>query len=329
MSWQHAGMVPVERAELVTRDVDLLAELASQLYVDHGASISCPDPARARGVIRSATTCGLAVTQVSYTGMSYTAALEPVNQPIAATCTRGSGSIASAREEVRVASGHPFVVPARLPSVVTVGDGTNITLQIPWEEVRFLVAEHTGIPAGGLRFESMAPVSAAAQRGFALTTEFICGQLITSGVTEVHPLLLPELIRVAAAAFLTTFPSTATTAAYVAGPGWVPTAPARRAAAFIEAHADQPVTMAEIAAAAGVTARALQYAFRRHYGTTPTGYLRRVRLERAHQELQATDPGSGLTVKAVALRWGWASHSRFTVAYHERFGVLPSHTLRI
>jgi len=36
MSWQHAGMVPVERAELVTRDVDLLAELASQLYVDHG-----------------------------------------------------------------------------------------------------------------------------------------------------------------------------------------------------------------------------------------------------------------------------------------------------
>ena len=72
----------------------------------------------------------------------------------------------------------------------------------------------------------------------------------------------------------------------------------------------------------------LHYTFRRYYGTTPDGYLRRVRLERAHWELLAADPASGLTVKAVAGRWGWASHSRFVVAYQQRFGVLPSRTLR-
>jgi AraC-like DNA-binding protein len=39
-------------------------------------------------------------------------------------------------------------------------------------------------------------------------------------------------------------------------------------------------------------------------------------------------PASGLIVQAVARRWGWASHSRFTVAYQQQFGVLPSYTLR-
>ena len=84
----------------------------------------------------------------------------------------------------------------------------------------------------------------------------------------------------------------------------------------------------EIAAAAGVTARALQYAFRCHYDTTPTGYLRRVRLERAHRQLQAADPATGATVGEIARRWGWASPANFAAAYRKHFGVSPSHTLR-
>ena len=32
-----AGVVPVERAELVTQDMELIAELISQLYVEHRA----------------------------------------------------------------------------------------------------------------------------------------------------------------------------------------------------------------------------------------------------------------------------------------------------
>lgn len=77
-----------------------------------------------------------------------------------------------------------------------------------------------------------------------------------------------------------------------------------------------------------MTARALQYAFRRHYGTTPTGYLRQVRLDRAHQELRTADPAAGLTVHAVARRWGWSDSSKFTAAYQQQYGQLPSRTLR-
>jgi transcriptional regulator GlxA family with amidase domain len=125
-----------------------------------------------------------------------------------------------------------------------------------------------------------------------------------------------------------TFPNITMTVPYLPGPGWVAPAAVSRAAAFIEAHASQPVTLDQIAAAAGVSGRTLQYAFRRHFGTTPTGYLRRIRLERAHAELGDADPAAGITVGAVGRRWGWASPSQFTAAYQRRFGVLPSHTLR-
>ncbi|MFI6180577.1 hypothetical protein ACIA8R_33925 [Nonomuraea sp. NPDC051191] len=43
----------------------------------------------------------------------------------------------------------------------------------------------------------------------------------------------------------------------------------RRAIAYLEAQPDQDITVADIAAAAHVTVRAVQLAFRRHLDTTP------------------------------------------------------------
>jgi transcriptional regulator GlxA family with amidase domain len=187
--------------------------------------------------------------------------------------------------------------------------------------------ECTSLPAADLRFEAMAPVSAGRQAMWASTAKFVCAELVTSGNAAISPLMAHELTRMAATVMLETFPNTTMTARYVAGPGWAPPAAVRRAAAFIEAHADQPVTLADIAAAAGVTGRALQPAFRRYYDNTPVGYLRQARLERAYTELHDADPAAGVTVAAVARRWGWTSPSQFTAAYQRRFGEAPSRTL--
>jgi transcriptional regulator GlxA family with amidase domain len=62
----------------------------------------------------------------------------------------------------------------------------------------------------------------------------------------------------------------------------------------------------------------------RHYETTPTGYLRRARLDRA---LTDADPSDGITVAATA-RWGWANPSHFAAAYLTAYGQHPRHTLR-
>ena len=67
-------------------------------------------------------------------------------------------------------------------------------------------------------------------------------------------------------------------------------------------------------------------AFRREADTTPMAYLRRVRLNRARQQLIEADPGRE-TVAAVAARWGFASPSSFTAYYRDAYGTLPSQAL--
>jgi transcriptional regulator GlxA family with amidase domain len=96
---------------------------------------------------------------------------------------------------------------------------------------------------------------------------------------------------------------------------------------FIHDNADSDIGLAEIAAAANLTPRAVQYMFRRHLGVTPMEYLRRVRLDFAHRDLQAADPAVD-TVNSIAGRWGFAHAGRFSVAYRRAFGTSPSATLR-
>lgn len=100
----------------------------------------------------------------------------------------------------------------------------------------------------------------------------------------------------------------------------------RRAIAFIEEHAREPLTLEEIAAASGMSSRGLQHAFRRALDTTPTEYLRRVRLSGAHEELRA---GTAVSVADVARRWGFSSASRFARYHREHYGQNPAQIARM
>ena len=96
---------------------------------------------------------------------------------------------------------------------------------------------------------------------------------------------------------------------------------------YIEAHADQPVSLADMASAAHMSVRALQYSLKRHVDMTPSEFLRSVRLDRAHRDLLASD-ASETTVGHIAQQWGFGNLGRFSRYYMERFGRLPSQTLR-
>ena len=96
---------------------------------------------------------------------------------------------------------------------------------------------------------------------------------------------------------------------------------------FIHANDRYDITIRDIAAASGVTPRAIQYAFREHLDTTPLEYLRRVRLQRAHYELMAADPARE-TVTSIASRCGFGHPGRFSSEYKKAFGTEPSATLR-
>jgi len=100
----------------------------------------------------------------------------------------------------------------------------------------------------------------------------------------------------------------------------------RQAEDYLLAHIDRPVTLEDVAEAVGVSARALQYAFRRFRDTTPMAFLRNARLARAHRDLQAARPGS--TVTEIATRWGFTHFGRFAETYRARFGCTPRQTLQ-
>ena len=92
-------------------------------------------------------------------------------------------------------------------------------------------------------------------------------------------------------------------------------------------HADDRIYVTDLCRAAGVSERALEYAFKEVMGLTPMAYLVRLRLHRARQALLAASHGS-TTVSTVALDWGFWHFGDFSHAYKECFGELPSDTLR-
>lgn len=104
-------------------------------------------------------------------------------------------------------------------------------------------------------------------------------------------------------------------------PGYV-----RRAETYIEAHADSPISIADVAAEAGVSVRALQVAFRRYRGTSPKALLKASRLERARARLLSGAPET--TVGTAASQAGYSHLSRFAADYKQRFGETPRDTLR-
>ena len=320
-------VVPVHRYEMATREMDVIADLINRTYVEHRARFRCADPARVGAGARSATVGPLEAAVLNYRGFDYHALVSPPDDFLALVTLNGTGTLTAGREQVHFARGDGLLDPTDLSYTADMRDCAFGLLRVPRAVAAELAEEHTGLPAAGLRFESVRPVSAPARALWSRTVTFICRQLVGSGITEMGPIVAQEMTRLAAATMLDVFPNTTMTAAYRPAPAQVPPATVRRAVAFIEAHAGRPVTVAEVAAAAGVTARGLQYAFRYHYHTTPMGYLRRVRLERAHRQLQVTDPAAGVTVAAIARRWGWANPAQFAAAYRKQFGVPPGHTL--
>ncbi len=99
----------------------------------------------------------------------------------------------------------------------------------------------------------------------------------------------------------------------------------RRAEAFIHAGYAEPLTLSDIAIAAGVPARTLLESFRRFRNTSPIRYLRDVRLDAARETLRS---GAALTAADAAMGAGLMHLGRFSQDYATRFGELPSETLR-
>ena len=101
----------------------------------------------------------------------------------------------------------------------------------------------------------------------------------------------------------------------------------REAIDFMRANMHQALTLSEVAEAAGISVRSLQYGFHRFRSVTPLAYLRQIRLEAVQAELSS--PLNALSVHDVALKWGFAHMGHFASRYRDCFGEAPSETARL
>jgi AraC family transcriptional regulator len=93
----------------------------------------------------------------------------------------------------------------------------------------------------------------------------------------------------------------------------------KRAFDFIEEHLAEPVTLAEVAAFAGLSRMYFAAQFRAATGLRPHEYLLRRRIERS-QELLST---SCLTLVEVALSVGFQTQAHFTTVFKRFVGETP------
>lgn len=198
---------------------------------------------------------------------------------------------------------------------------------LPWSVITEVAEQSFPVPAAELRFLSLGPRTPALNQQWSRVLRLVHDDLMSAEPAAAHPLVQQQLLKVTASAVLTVFPNTSMTVTYVGGPGSVAARVVRRAVLFMEEHAGEPLTLGGIAEAAGTGARALQYAFRRDFDLTPMAYLTRIRLARAHVDLQTADPAAE-TVVGVARRWGFADASHFSRAYRRTYGVPPRETLQ-
>lgn len=101
---------------------------------------------------------------------------------------------------------------------------------------------------------------------------------------------------------------------------------ARQAYRYLQDRADAAPSIREMCAASGASYATLERAFHETYGLTPKAMMKAMRLSGARRAL--LHPGPTTTVTAVALRWGFIEFGRFSVQYRQRYGEVPSETLR-
>lgn len=178
-----------------------------------------------------------------------------------------------------------------------------------------------------VQFTSGLPASEAAGRHTAAAVDYVVEHVADRSFSAQNPVIANSIQRYVACCVLAAFPNTAHLRADTGdrhddGPTLL-----RSAIAYIEENAEADITTSDVAEAVYVTPRALQYMFHKHRDCTPTDYMRRVRLHRAHLDLVSAERGA-TTVGQIARRWGFSHSGRFAVYYREHYGQSPHVTLR-
>jgi AraC-like DNA-binding protein len=219
------------------------------------------------------------------------------------------------------------LLPDRLTTVRWTDDAEQLILKIPRTRLESHLADLVGRPVTGpIDFDFGFRTDSARGAALLSSVEFLARELDRDGGITETPLAREQL-----EAFVMTQVLLAVRNSYTDElAGYVARARPSRlqpVLAYMETHADQPLTPGELARVGCMSVRALHATFQHELGLSPMAHLRRIRLDHVHADLLRSAP-TARRITDVATRWGFFHPSRFARQYHERFGELPSDTAR-
>lgn len=321
---EHA---PLGRPLVRTSDLDDLVARVTAIMSSHTVTPARPGGFSAQ--ISGTHTPGLSLLHMDY-GMALRLTAEPLPDYVA-VCLPVTGSM-TARHQGRLLdarAGRSAVVGTPASELVMDWDEalTLLVLRIDLGALRSLAAQLiTDRPdEPDLRFDPAmdAPEITAAALGQARLMQHLVGD---ADPEAVNPLVAAQLREQLMCTLLLGQPNS-----------WMPALRHRperahrstvaEAANLMRTRADEALTVEGVARAVGLSVRALHAGFRRELDRSPKQYLQHVRLERAHADLAAAEPGRGMRVIDIAHRWGFSHPGRFATTYRQRYGEAPAATL--
>ncbi|OBI78998.1 AraC family transcriptional regulator [Mycobacterium asiaticum] len=240
-----------------------------------------------------------------------------VIQPRAGKLTAAGEQATSVNTAVIAAGGMPCVLWA-----------DNARFHVASLDIRLLskvAADRNGPLPQQVQFTDWRPRSEQAARSWLRALDYVAATFECADTAQ-RPLLVSAAGHLLAAATLECFPSNVNAEQALLSSSSVPPV-LKSAVSFIHRHAGHGIGINDVATAVRLTPRAVQYLFRQHLDTTPTEFLRRVRLHHAHQDLISSDRSTN-TVSEVAQRWGFAHTGRFAALYRRTYGQSPHTTLQ-
>jgi AraC-like DNA-binding protein len=311
----------IDRPERLQVEVSDPAEMHEFLERAYGAKVRLCNRDSVRGdrpsLIHMRTDVGpFAIEEVQLRG-DIEASTDPINKVVGVWVTAGR---AVGHSDGITGSATPgevtMVAQPDMPNYTHTQDVCQISVLM---DPSVVASVATGTPASKaslpIRFMSFQPVNAASAQRCKDTLRYV-KDVVLADDTIATPLVLGHVSRLLAAVALSTFPNSATTGPTPHDRADHRPVLLRRASEFIDANVIEDIGLDDIAEAVHVTARAVQYMFRRHLDTTPLRYLREVRLHYAHEGLLIANRRQD-TVTAIVARWGFMHTGRFR-------GLLPA-----
>ena len=241
-------------------------------------------------------------------------------------CSSGSAAILINKERITVDKNRSCILPSGGASVVgEYGPGYRQTaLRIEAKNLTEKLIALTGLPINrALEFEWMVNLETSSSQHLRRMMELLM-QILDSAVTETPSLAIAEFEQALMVAFLCAnrhnYSHLLERRPSNSAPWQV-----RRAEEYIEANWDRPISVEDVAAVAGVSARSIFRTFQQSRGYSPLAFAKQVRLRHARCILNLADATT--TVTDVAFACGFGDLGHFSKDYRRMFGELPSQAL--